>query len=275
MDGWLAVPIVGPDDENRGLIQLSDKYQGEFTEADEAILVQLPDVASAAIENARLYDELRESEQRYRTLVKNFPGAAVTLSDEDLRYVAAGGDNVRRVGLTVEDLVGSTLHEALPAELADQLAPHYRAAIEDDEQQSFEAAYRGTYYLFRAVPVRDDSGEVYAGMGISQDITDRQEYQRRLEESNERLEQFASAASHDLQEPLRMVSSSCSRSNTGRRTTSTTPARSSSSTPSTPPTGCGRWSTRCWSTRGVRRKATPSSRSTWARSSRTSARTCR
>ncbi|MFC7196193.1 GAF domain-containing protein [Halosimplex aquaticum] len=68
MDGWLAVPIVGPEGENTGLIQLSDRYDGEFTEADEAILVQLANVASAAIENARLYDELRESEERYRTL---------------------------------------------------------------------------------------------------------------------------------------------------------------------------------------------------------------
>ncbi|ELY47092.1 PAS domain S-box protein [Natronorubrum bangense] len=44
-------------------------------------------------------------------------------------------------------------------------------------------------------------------VGVTRDITDRKARERALEESNERLEQFAYAASHDLQEPLRMVSS--------------------------------------------------------------------
>jgi len=39
------------------------------------------------------------------------------------------------------------------------------------------------------------------------DVTERKVYEQKLEASNERLEQFAYAASHDLQEPLRMVSS--------------------------------------------------------------------
>ena len=44
-------------------------------------------------------------------------------------------------------------------------------------------------------------------IGVARDITERKQNERRLQESNERLEQFAHAASHDLQEPLRMVSS--------------------------------------------------------------------
>ncbi|BDA75242.1 two-component hybrid sensor and regulator [Rivularia sp. IAM M-261] len=55
MRGWLAAPLIGRDGGNIGLIQLSDKYEGEFTLEDEAILMQLAQIASIAIENVRLY----------------------------------------------------------------------------------------------------------------------------------------------------------------------------------------------------------------------------
>jgi PAS domain S-box-containing protein len=61
MRGWLAVPLVSSADENLGLIQLSDRYEGDFTEEDEAIVTQLARLASAVIENARLNADLREA----------------------------------------------------------------------------------------------------------------------------------------------------------------------------------------------------------------------
>ncbi|MEX2238880.1 MAG: GAF domain-containing protein [Dehalococcoidia bacterium] len=53
--GWLAAPLLQRDGRNMGLIQLSDKYRGDFSDQDEAVLVQLAQMASAAIENARLF----------------------------------------------------------------------------------------------------------------------------------------------------------------------------------------------------------------------------
>jgi PAS domain S-box-containing protein len=61
MRGWLAAPLVGRDGHDMGLIQLSDKYEGEFTAADESILVQLAQMASVAVENARLYEAERQA----------------------------------------------------------------------------------------------------------------------------------------------------------------------------------------------------------------------
>lgn len=78
--GWLAAPLIWRDGQNFGLIQLSDKYEGEFTEADEDILVQLTQMASVAIENTRLY----EAEQNARTEAE----AANRIKDEFLAVLS-------------------------------------------------------------------------------------------------------------------------------------------------------------------------------------------
>lgn len=61
MRGWLAAPLVEREGKNIGLIELSDKYEGEFTDEDEAVLIQLAHMASAAVQNARLYREAQEA----------------------------------------------------------------------------------------------------------------------------------------------------------------------------------------------------------------------
>jgi hypothetical protein len=53
MRGWLAVPLTGRGGRNIGLLQLSDRYDGEFTVADEAVLVELARRASVALQDLR------------------------------------------------------------------------------------------------------------------------------------------------------------------------------------------------------------------------------
>ncbi len=51
MNGWLAAPIVDRSGTNWGLLQASDKYEGDFTEADERHFVQLAQLVSATLES--------------------------------------------------------------------------------------------------------------------------------------------------------------------------------------------------------------------------------
>ena len=58
--GILASPLVGRAGSNLGVIYLCDRYEGNFTQDDEAILTQLAQMASIAIENT-LFAEERET----------------------------------------------------------------------------------------------------------------------------------------------------------------------------------------------------------------------
>ncbi|WP_274325802.1 PAS domain S-box protein [Halosimplex aquaticum] len=150
---------------------------------------------------------LEESERRYRTLAEHFPNGAVGVYDRDLRYTLAAG---AKLGTDLPDsdrMEGERMPDLFPEQTVADLEPLFRAAIEDGKTASTTTEFGGRHWRVWAAPLRRADGEIFAGLSFAQDVTERREYERMLEESNERLEQFAYAASHDLQEPLRMVSS--------------------------------------------------------------------
>ncbi|MGQ3413938.1 ATP-binding protein [Natrinema sp. LN54] len=101
------------------------------------------------------------------------------------------------------DRVQRRIDEAI--ESGEVYEEEYRVWNENDELR---------WVLARGHVEYDDDGNPQTFPGALIDITDRKHAEQQLEslnsrlkKSNKRLEQFAYAASHDLQEPLRMVSS--------------------------------------------------------------------
>lgn len=60
MIGWLAAPLISRSGDNIGLIQLSHKAEGDFTQDDENMLVQLAQLVAAVIDNMRLYEQVQQ-----------------------------------------------------------------------------------------------------------------------------------------------------------------------------------------------------------------------
>jgi len=100
--GWLAVPLIDRMGKNIGLIQASDKIDGDFSEQDEAILVQLASIAANGFENARLYHSLQEQDRRKDEFLAMLahelrnPLAPISAAAEMLKLGTASAERIRR-----------------------------------------------------------------------------------------------------------------------------------------------------------------------------------
>ncbi|GAB3666324.1 PAS domain S-box protein [Halopiger thermotolerans] len=129
---------------------------------------------------------------------------AICAFDTDLRYTHVNERAEELLGQSESELLGERLWDQFPeAENDDAVRESFETAMETQEPTSYEHYYEPIDAWFEVTVYPSETGlSVYF-----RDVTERREYERKLEASNERLEQFASAASHDLQEPLRMVTS--------------------------------------------------------------------
>ncbi|MFB6303339.1 MAG: PAS domain S-box protein [Haloferacaceae archaeon] len=164
---------------DHGTISIASTEVAEFDPADVELVRLLAANAAAALDRIEREREARAAEERYRTLVENFPDGGVFLFDEDLTYTLAGGTEIEAVGLSPDDFEGATPHDLFPDDLADELADYYRRALAG-EAHTFEQEYRGSHYRIQTLPVRDDASDVVAGMAVAQDVTERTERERDL-----------------------------------------------------------------------------------------------
>ncbi|WP_225334146.1 sensor histidine kinase [Halomicrobium urmianum] len=164
-------------------------------------------------ERERQLRERERSLQRYREYTDDVLDAV-----DDIFYLLDDSGALQRWNESLHEVTGYAEDEVASANVVEFFDGDGRETIADAVAEGFQTGSvqveadvctkdgRRIPYEFVASTLEDPEGNrVLAGIG--RDITDRRKYEHRLEASNERLEQFAYAASHDLQEPLRMVSS--------------------------------------------------------------------
>lgn len=174
----LAAPICARDGRCFGVVMLSDRIDGEFTAEDEAVLVQLAQIASVCIRNALDAKAHRDAEARLQATQEHV-NIAIGECDADGRYVQVNSGFTSLTGYSQAEIVGRTFFEFTHPEDLETEREHHRAQLRGEiKAYTLEKRFRhkdgsARWSLLSASAVFDSDGKFLYAIRVLQDIDER------------------------------------------------------------------------------------------------------
>jgi PAS domain S-box-containing protein len=182
MRGTIVVPMRHRDRTLGVITAIRTTTAEPYTADDLRFLRQLADGAALAVHNARLHEELRQSEEHHRLLAEAVP-ALIVVAHADGSIELSNQRHLEYTGKTHEELRDFFSNRVIHPDDEPQAMAIWGSAIAAGEPVQHEMRLRrhdGVYrwHLVQAMPMRRRGGEIERWTTVSIDIEDRKAAER-------------------------------------------------------------------------------------------------
>lgn len=188
---YLAVPVISRTGTVLGGLFFGHPEVGVFTEQSEKLIGGIAAQAAIALDNAKLYAESRESEERFRALSENLPQLAwMTQPDGYIFWYNRRWYDY--TGTTLEQMQGWGWQAVHHPDHVDRVTERFKHHLETGEPWEDTFPLRGKdgtfrWFLSRAFPIRNTEGQITRWFGTNTDITELLDAQAAVSESEEQF----------------------------------------------------------------------------------------
>jgi len=205
---WMAVPVADSTGAHRRAIVVLGRDRA-FNAEDESVLVLLAQMATVALDNARLYQAVQGNEQRLQAVVESSPLAIAELELDGVArwWNGAAGTLLGWDATTSGDRRVPVADEAAAAALARlwDRSRHGEATV--GAQVSAQRDGEEVELSVSTAPLLDHEGTVTGILAVAEDVTERQRMLEQFQKA-ERLSAMASLAggvAHDFNNLLTVI----------------------------------------------------------------------
>jgi PAS domain S-box-containing protein len=182
--GYASVALVPISNKEGivGLIQLNDRRKGRFTLAAVEILEGIASHIGAALMRKRAEEALRDSEAIFSSFMEHCP-VYVFFKDEEARPIRLSRNYEQMLGKPIEDLLGKTMDELFPSDIAKGMIEDDLSVIRDGKPIKVVEELGGRTFETTKFPILQPGKPPFLA-GFTIDITER----KRADQQREKLE---------------------------------------------------------------------------------------